>query len=94
MFAYILGAAAVAIFWLGPALELFSPSSGGRAPLMRRGPRPRLDESLLALDDSANLTCPPDAYAVHIYSKAPLVLYLENFLSAAERRHLLEIRLV
>ncbi|PSS03839.1 hypothetical protein BD289DRAFT_99060 [Coniella lustricola] len=67
---------------------------GSAAPQIRRRPRPHIDESLLALDDwRGNLTCPrdDDAYRVHLFSKEPLVIYIEGFLSTTEREHLLEI---
>lgn len=68
--------------------------AASRAPQMRRTPRPLVQEHLLALDDwPANLTCSEDhGYAVHLFSKEPLVVYVEGFLDAAERAHLLEIR--
>ncbi|KAI0194161.1 hypothetical protein F4808DRAFT_464572 [Astrocystis sublimbata] len=71
-------------------------TSGYEPRPLPRTPRPRINESLLALDTSNEtvLSCSPDAYSVHILSKAPLVVYVENFLSLDEREHLLEIRRV
>ncbi|RYP79182.1 hypothetical protein DL771_000160 [Monosporascus sp. 5C6A] len=34
---------------------------------------------------------PPDAYVAHVLSRAPLVLYVEGFLSEAERAHLFDV---
>jgi prolyl 4-hydroxylase len=55
-----------------------------------------LNESLLALPDESfnGSECPADAYVVRLFSREPLVLYIENFLSEDERKHLLEIRSV
>ena len=90
MLSYVVALVACAIFFANPIMRLFS-SDVRRAV---RSPRPQLNESLLALpgpNDSA-IACPVDAYGVHIYSREPLVMYIENFLTAAERSHLLEVR--
>lgn len=72
---------------------LLSPAAAPPPPQIRRAPRPAINESLLALDDwHGNLSCGDDGYAVHLFSRAPLVVYIEDFLSASERAHLLEIR--
>jgi len=96
MFSYIVGLVAFLVVFYNPIAQLLSPDS---VPQIRRTPRPELNTDLLALEDegSANVTstgCGADAYSVHIYSREPLVLYVEGFLSADERAHLLEIRLV
>lgn len=72
-----------------PVTQLLSPAP----PLIRRTPRPQVNETLLALEDVTDQTlqCPGDSYSVHIFSKEPLVVYIENFLSAGERSHLLDI---
>jgi prolyl 4-hydroxylase len=96
MIGYFLAVLPVLFFFSDPILQLFSPSYSQ----IRRAPRPELNQlnpDLLALetnDDGSkpNYTCPPDPYTVHVFSRAPLVLYIENFLSAAERAHLLNIR--
>ncbi|KAI1768955.1 hypothetical protein GGR53DRAFT_317940 [Hypoxylon sp. FL1150] len=92
MFSYVVGGLAIFLFAYNPILQFLNlqPPEPSRLP---RTPRPRINESLLAID-SPNQTapaCSPDAYAVHILSKAPLVIYIENFLSGDERGHLLEI---
>jgi prolyl 4-hydroxylase len=38
------------------------------------------------------LSCPPHSYTTHILSHEPLIIYIENFLSADESAHLLKIR--
>ncbi|KKA28270.1 hypothetical protein TD95_001836 [Thielaviopsis punctulata] len=85
MFSYIV--ALVAVF-----LVIYSQS--GPARPMARMPLPPLNEEMLAMPtphENDSVGCPPDAYSVHIYAKEPLVIYVENFLSEAEREHLLEI---
>ncbi|CAK7197450.1 hypothetical protein SEUCBS139899_000097 [Sporothrix eucalyptigena] len=83
---------AAVLFWLDPILQLVAPSML-EAPVLRKTPRPAINEALLALESAEDrtLTCPDDEYTVHIFNKAPLVLYVENFLSLAERKHLIEI---
>lgn len=64
---------------------------------IRRTPRPQVNESLLALEEDISLTCPSDndvGYSIHLVSKEPLVVYIENFISKEERAHLLDIRWV
>lgn len=43
-------------------------------------------------EDSDVLNCGDDAYRVHLFSRSPLIIYIENFLSAPEADHLLSIR--
>ncbi|KAI1281290.1 2OG-Fe(II) oxygenase family oxidoreductase [Xylaria sp. FL0933] len=95
MFPYIV--AGLAILLLS---SLYDPvtrylTAGLEPRPLPRTPRPRINESLLAIDagdnETASLECATDAYSVHILSKAPLVVYIENFLSVDEREHLLEI---
>ncbi|KAM0284406.1 hypothetical protein ACHAQH_001982 [Verticillium albo-atrum] len=88
MISYLVGLVAFLLFALGPLTQWLSPAQRSSS----YAPRPYLNTSHLALDD-ANATaidCAPDAYAVHIYSREPLVLYFESFLTEAERAHLLE----
>lgn len=91
MFSYIVGL--LAILLLYDPLTRYLTAGQEPRPLPRT-PRPRINESLLALEtsDETALKCAPDAYSVHILSKAPLVVYIENFLAPDEREHLLEIR--
>ena len=93
MFSYVVGFLAISIVLINPIIQLLTPG----VPRIVRIPLPRkLDEKYLALEspDFNVSSCPLDAYTVQIFCKEPLVLYLENFLSADERSHLLEIRFV
>lgn len=90
MLSYIVGFVAFLIFFLNPLSQLLWPQTR-----LHRSERPRLNESLLALDSpnqTAPLDCPDDSYVVHVFSRYPLVLYIENFISESERDHLVEIR--
>ncbi|KAK0718393.1 hypothetical protein B0T26DRAFT_741387 [Lasiosphaeria miniovina] len=92
MFSYIVAFLGLLVVFYNPIAEFLTPG----VPQIRRIPRPRLNEDLLALETAGAINgtgqqCPPNAYSIHIYSRAPLVIYVENFLSADERSHLLEI---
>ncbi|KAL4810329.1 hypothetical protein BDV18DRAFT_56136 [Aspergillus unguis] len=54
-----------------------------------------LNPDVLSLDDGTPFTCDSepgtDTYRVHILSQAPLVIYIENFLSGKEADHLVNI---
>lgn len=54
------------------------------------------DDSFISPEDGVPANCPGEAegYRVHLLSRAPLVLYIENFVSAAEADHLVDIRYV
>ncbi|OHE94565.1 2OG-Fe(II)oxygenase family Oxidoreductase [Colletotrichum orchidophilum] len=97
MISYVIALVAFLIFFSDPLVNFFSPSSthGGRGSRGRvvRTPRPQMNESLLAIEypNATALSCPPDNYSVRLFSKEPLVLYIEGFLSFEERAHLLEI---
>lgn len=88
MFPYVVAVLAFVLLY-NPVTQLFCPAP----PQIRRIPRPQVNETLLALEDVTNQTlrCPADSYSVHILSKAPLVVYIENFLSPEDRSHLLDI---
>ncbi|KAF3345865.1 hypothetical protein EV126DRAFT_408475 [Verticillium dahliae] len=92
MISYLVGLVAFLLFALGPLTQWLSPAP----PSSSYAPRPFLNASHLALDDADAPApdCAPDAYAVHIYSRQPLVLYLEGFLTEEERAHMLEERWV
>lgn len=91
MLSYAVALVAFLLFFANPILQYFSPD---RSDSRHHSARPQLNESLIAIESSNDTTidCPHDAYSVHILSREPLVMYIENFLSAAERKHLLEIR--
>lgn len=52
------------------------------------------DDSFISPDDGVPDNCPGEAegYRVHLLSREPLVLYIENFVSTAEADHLVDIR--
>ncbi|KAF2178581.1 hypothetical protein K469DRAFT_731601 [Zopfia rhizophila CBS 207.26] len=39
----------------------------------------------------ANLTCPAHAYSIHLFSRDPLVIYVDSFLSDAEAEHVVKM---
>ena len=101
MLSYIVGLVAIGILLANPISQLLfsdrsssSPTPHRRQQTSKLSPRPRLNESLLALDGPGDAPpeCPPDAYVARILRREPLVVYLEGFLSEEERSHLLEIR--
>ncbi|KAK6864164.1 hypothetical protein PG990_006400 [Apiospora arundinis] len=89
MFPYVVAGIALLLFFSNPLQEYFS---AGPRPYAY-SPRPAINESLLAIDapNEGVPNCQSDSYSVHILSKAPLVIYIENFLSTAEREVLLDI---
>ena len=46
--------------------------------------------SLIASDEP--LSCPSHSYNTFVVSRQPLIIYIENFLSPEESKHLLDIR--
>ncbi|KAB5558237.1 hypothetical protein GE09DRAFT_105842 [Coniochaeta sp. 2T2.1] len=99
MFSYIVGLVAFLVVFYQPIVQLLSPEAA--IPQIRRTPRPKLNFDLLALEDdggsdstNGTIGCASDTYSVHIYSREPLVVYIEGFLSVDERAHLLDIRFV
>jgi prolyl 4-hydroxylase len=91
MFPYVVAFFGVLLLFYDPLTRYLTADLEPRR--LPRTPRPPINESLVATDDADGLlNCAPDAYSIHIVSKAPLVVYIENFLSLEEREHLLEIR--
>ncbi|KAK8056608.1 oxidoreductase 2OG-Fe(II) oxygenase family [Apiospora rasikravindrae] len=90
MFSYVVTGVALLFFFQNPLLEYFSP---GGPRLHAYSPRPAINDSLLAIDAPHDRVpdCAPHSYSIHILSKAPLVIYIENLLSTAERELLLDI---
>ena len=90
MFPFVVAGVALLLFFYNPLQEYFS---AGPRPYAS-SPRPAINESLLAIDapNEGLPNCPSDSYSIHILSKGPLVIYIENFLSTAERELLLDIR--
>lgn len=52
------------------------------------------DDSFISPEDGVPFNCAsePEGYRVHLLSRAPLILYIENFLGAEEADHLVDIR--
>lgn len=42
-------------------------------------------------NDIKNTECSPSQYKIHIFSKSPVVIYIENFISEDERQHLQDL---
>lgn len=53
------------------------------------------DDSFISPEDGVPLNCPGEAlgYKVYLLSRAPLILYIENFLSSEEADYLFDISL-
>ncbi|KAL1965392.1 hypothetical protein VTN77DRAFT_5829 [Rasamsonia byssochlamydoides] len=49
------------------------------------------DDRFISPEGDAPLNCPADDYRVHIFSRTPLVIYIENFLSEKEADHLVAV---
>ncbi|KYK56459.1 Prolyl 4-hydroxylase subunit alpha-1 [Drechmeria coniospora] len=83
MFSYLVALLAIGLFLANPIGHYLFPPQG-RSPSRHLAPKPRMNESLLALvgPEDAALDCPVDAYATRIISREPLVLYLEGFRSS------------
>lgn len=102
MFSYIVAIFAALIFLSDPIARYFYPDMGNSSSssvtsssnIRPLSPRPRLNEDLLAIDaaNASDPSCPEDSYIAHVLNRAPLVVYLENFLSEDERDYLLETR--
>ncbi|CAF3602704.1 unnamed protein product [Fusarium graminearum] len=79
------------VVFSNPIGDFFYPNRA--AQVKDASPRPKLNESLLAID-APNATapeCAPDGYLARIVSREPLIVYLEGFLNQEEREHLLDI---
>ncbi|KAI6757278.1 hypothetical protein HG531_003103 [Fusarium graminearum] len=86
-----LGFVAFLVVFSNPIGDFFYPNRA--AQVKDASPRPKLNESLLAID-APNATapeCAPDGYLARIVSREPLIVYLEGFLNQEEREHLLDI---
>lgn len=96
MLSYIVAIVAALLLLSNPISRVLFPEQHlqQQQRAAKLSPRPQLNESLLALDgpNSTLPDCPADTYAARILSREPLVVYLENFLSPRERKHLLDIR--
>ncbi|KAK0645890.1 2OG-Fe(II) oxygenase family oxidoreductase [Cercophora newfieldiana] len=93
MLSYVFGFLAFMLVGYNPLIQFLQGLSSPRTPQIVRTPRPQLKEDLLALEDRnhSNICSQDPQYSVHIFSREPLVIYVENFLTLEERVHLLEI---
>jgi prolyl 4-hydroxylase len=92
MLSYVVGFLAFMLLGYNPLVQLLQGLAPG-PPRIQRTLRPHLQEELLALEDRNGSICSRDTqYRVHIFSREPLVIYVENFLASDEREHLLEVR--
>ncbi|KAF5235942.1 hypothetical protein FANTH_11450 [Fusarium anthophilum] len=91
MFQYVIGLLAIILVFSNPISDFLYPDRATR--INHVSPRPKLNESLLAIDppNATAPECTPDGYVARILSREPLVVYLENFLSGEERKHLLDL---
>ncbi|KAK3322581.1 2OG-Fe(II) oxygenase family oxidoreductase [Apodospora peruviana] len=94
MFSYIVGFLAFLLFFYNPISQFLTPGTSQ----IRRTPLPQINWDLLAIEsnetrlgDASASRCPPDSYSIHVFSREPLVIYIEKFLSPDERGHLLQI---
>ncbi|KAJ5648373.1 hypothetical protein N7490_004745 [Penicillium lividum] len=101
LFSWALYFIPVYIFILSPLLQTFLGSSTTTSSTENifdwsadSTPPPDLrNDSFISPDDGIPTTCPgePAGYKVHLLSRTPLILYLENFLSDDEADHLVNI---
>lgn len=51
------------------------------------------DDSFISPEDGVPYNCPStEGYRVHLLSREPLVIYIENFISETEANHILDMR--
>ena len=89
----------IAYVFLGAPIPSFISHSTGTSETLGSSPilfsRENLDwavETLAFPDADSKVWCPHHDFVAHVFSRDPLVIYIENFLSAAEVAHLLESR--
>ena len=86
MIGYIFALLPIYVFLYLPLQHMLS---GSRDDLSKfRGTT--YNASLIASDEP--LSCPPHSYNTFVVSHEPLIIYIENFLSSEESKHLLDIR--
>ncbi|KAI1266350.1 2OG-Fe(II) oxygenase family oxidoreductase [Xylariaceae sp. FL1019] len=93
MFTYVVALCAVVLVFNSSVLQNFNIFSSEPRRLPRT-PRPPINESLLAIDaiGAEDPQCPDHRFdGVHVFSRAPLVIYVEGFLSLGEREELLSL---
>ena len=77
---------------LDPDAHDLAESDGGYTPSTLH----LTDDSFISPDDGVPAHCPgeADGYRVHLLSRTPLILYIENFVSEQEADHLMTMRYV
>jgi prolyl 4-hydroxylase len=86
MIGYIFALLPIYVFLYLPVQHMLSGSHDDIAKF--RGTA--YNASLIASDEP--LDCPAHSYNTFIVSRQPLIIYIENFLSPEESKHLLDIR--
>jgi len=74
------------LMWPGSNPTTSTPG-GHQAP-------PTTNRSDSLVNPDPNLQCPEHNYRTHIFSTAPLMIYIDDFLSPEETAHLIDIRSV
>lgn len=94
IFGYLIALIPAYILVFAPISRLiFGPYSQGSANDVLD--TSKLDPNLLSLiDPDEVLNCSSHSYNVHIFSRAPLVIYIESFLSEDEASHMVRERYV
>lgn len=91
----------VYIFILNPLLQQFLPESvtllgsNDLSEWVDAAPGLSLtDDTFISPEDGTPFNCAgePEGYKVHLLSRTPLILYIENFVGAEEADHLVDIR--
>ncbi|KAI0143041.1 hypothetical protein GGR57DRAFT_370827 [Xylariaceae sp. FL1272] len=93
MFTYVVALCAVLLVFNSSVLQNLNIFSSEPARIPRTS-RPPINESLLAIDTAGakDPECPDHRFdGVHIFSRAPLVIYVDGFLSPTEREELLRL---
>lgn len=91
------------IFLISPALRTLFPSEDANNGFLLPGDEdyedghllPGLnttDDSFISPEGNTPVNCPADDYHVHIFSRTPLIIYVENFVSQEEADHLVTVR--
>lgn len=90
------------LFILDPLVRDFFPSLSAESPNSDElfdesgspGPGINLtDDSFISPEDGVPINCPnAEGYRMHLLSREPLIIYIENFVSEAEANHLLNMR--
>jgi len=82
-------ATALLAFFGGSRIQSFLQPEDRDAPIENALASQDKIESLVY--PTRNLECPTHPLEVHIFSKAPLIIYIPNFVSDEESKHLVDI---